>query len=321
MRATCGFIGSGSRRLREFGSADRVQAKKRTFFFSPHLRISAVKTDVLVFLNGKFIPEEQATVSIFDRSFCLSDGLFEALPVYNRKVFLWEKHFERLQTGADFLKIKMPFSPEAIRGFAEELLVKNQAADCILRIQLSRGVGPRGYSIKGADSPTFVMSLHPARRIASPAKIITSSVRILADDPLTNFKSCSKLSHVLARTEADEKGADEALLLNTNGHIAEATSANLFWIENKTVCTPPLNSSALPGVTRWLVLELCRKLKIATAEKNITPELLPQTDGAFLTSVAIEVREVVRVDEHDLPGSPITQTLREAYSRYVEGAN
>ncbi|MEO5802456.1 MAG: aminotransferase class IV [Verrucomicrobiota bacterium] len=276
---------------------------------------------MLVFLNGKFIPEEQATVSVFDRSFCLSDGLFEALPVYSGKMFLWEKHWERLRTGADFLKIKIQYSPASIRAFAEELLAKNQATDCILRIQLSRGVGLRGYSIKGADAPTLVMSLHPARKFSSPCKIITSSVRILADDPLTNFKSCSKLSHILARMEADEQGADEALLLNTNGNIAEATSANLFWIENKTVCTPPLNSSALPGVTRGLVLELCDKLKIPVAQKNITPALLPQTEGAFLTSVAIEVREVSRVDEYDLRRSLITQMLRDAYLKYVEGAN
>jgi branched-subunit amino acid aminotransferase/4-amino-4-deoxychorismate lyase len=215
----------------------------------------------------------------------------------------------------------MPFTEGATRLFAGELLERNQANDCILRIQLSRGVGPRGYSIKGADSPTLVMSLHPARQISSVAKIIVSSIRVVANDPITNFKSCSKLSHVLARMEADERGADEALLLNTEGHIAEATSANLFWIENKTVCTTPLNSSALPGVTRGLVLELCENLKIPTNEKNIKPESLPKVDGAFLTSVAIEIREVSRIDEHDLPRSPITQSLRDAYSEYVKGAN
>jgi branched-chain amino acid aminotransferase len=276
---------------------------------------------VLVFLNGKFIPEEQATISVFDRSFCLSDGLFEALPVYSVKIFLWKKHFERLQAGADFLKIKLPFSPERIRDFAEKLLTKNQAVDCILRIQLSRGVGLRGYSIKGAESPVLVMSLHPAKRVSSPCSMITSSVRIAAGDPLASFKSCSKLSHVMARMEADEQGADEALLLNTDGNIAEATSANLFWIENKIVCTPPLNSSALPGVTRGLVLELCKKLEIPTLEKNITPKLLPQTDGAFLTSVAVEVREVSRVDGCNLQRSPITPILGDAYLKYVEGAD
>lgn len=120
--------------------------------------------------------------------------------------------------------------------------------------------------------------------------------------------------------EADEQGADEALLLNTNGHIAEATSANLFWIQNTTVCTPPSSSGALPGVTREVVLKLCEKLNIPTVEKNITPELLPEAHGVFLTSVAIEVREVSHLDEHDLRRSPITQILREAYSKYVKSS-
>lgn len=290
-------------------------------YFSPRLDISAVESHVLVFLNGKFVSEEQATVSVFDRSFCLSDGLFEAIPVYNRKTFLWEKHFERLKTGADFLKIKLPFAPEAIRAFAEDLLVKNQARDCVLRIQLSRGVGPRGYSIKGANSPTLVLSLHPASRLSSPAEIITSSVRISANDSLAGFKACNKLPHILARMEADEQGADEAFLLNLEGNIAEATSANLFWIEDKVVCTPPLNSGALPGITRGVVLELCDNLMIPSAEKNIIPALLPRTGGAFLTSIAVEIREVTRIDGMDLPRSAITQMLRDAYLKYVEGAN
>ncbi len=276
---------------------------------------------MLVFLNGKFVPEEQGTVSIFDRGFSLGDGLFEALPVYHRKILLWEKHFERLRAGADFLKIKIPFSAEAIRAFAEELLEKNHPGDCVLRIQLSRGVGPRGYSIRGSDLPTLVMSLHPAAKNSSPFKIITSSIRIPANDPLAGFKTCNKLPHVLARMEADEKGADEALLLNTEGNVAEATSANLFWIETKTVCTPPLNSGALPGVTRGLVIELCKKLKISTAEKNITPEFLQQADSVFLTSIAIGVREVSYLDEHALRRSPLTPILHEAYLSYAETAD
>lgn len=276
---------------------------------------------MLVFLNGQFVPEEQATVSIFDRSFCLSDGLFEAIPVYQGKPFLWQKHFERLQTGAEFLKIKMPFSPDALREFAAELLAKNQADDCVLRIQLSRGVGPRGYSIKGADSPTLVMSLHPARKVSSPCKIITSSVRIPAHDPLATFKTCHKLPHILARMEADEQGADEGLLLNTDGNVAEATSANLFWIESSTVCTPPLESGALPGVTRGVVFDLCAELKLAVMEKNIAPNCLPKTDGVFLTSIAVEIREVSRLNADELRRSPITEVLRNAYSNYAKSAD
>ena len=276
---------------------------------------------MLVFLNGKFIPEAAAVVSVFDRSFTLGDGLFEALPVYGGKLFLWQKHFERLQTGADFLKIKMPFSPEEIRSFAERLLRENQAGDCILRIHLSRGTGPRGYSIKGSDAPTLVMSLHPAVKGLPACHLITSSVRILADDPLAKFKACNKLPNILARMEADEQGADEALLLNSDGEIAEATSANLFWVEHGTVGTPPLQSSALPGVTRGLVLELCRQLEILTEEKNVTTQMLVEAEGVFLTSVAIEVREAARLDGYELRRSPITQRLRDAYLNYAQGAN
>jgi aminodeoxychorismate lyase len=276
---------------------------------------------VLVFLNGKFVPEEQAVVSVFDRGFCLSDGLFEALPVYNGKIFLWQKHFERFNNGAEFLRIQLPFSPQRIREFAEELLQKNKMPDCVLRMQLSRGVGPRGYSIKGADSPTLVMSLHPRPKIFASAEVIISSIRIPSNDPLARFKACNKLPHVLARMEADGSGADEALLLNTDGNIAEATSANLFWIEEKTVCTPPLSSGALPGVTRAVVLELCHELKILSMEKNISPEILRRVDGAFLTSIAVEIREVSQVDGRELPRSPITQILRDAFLKYVESAH
>lgn len=276
---------------------------------------------MFVFLNGKFVPEEQAVVSVFDRSFCLSDGLFEAMPVYHGKIFLWQKHFARLQAGATFLKISPPFSFEAMREFAEELLQKNNVSNGVLRIQLSRGVGPRGYSIKGADAPTLVMSLHPARTGSDPCKLIVSTIRIAANDPLTRFKNCSKLPHVLARMEADEQGADESLLLNTDGHIAEATSANLFWIEQETVCTPPLSSSALPGVTRGVILELCRKLALPVCEKNITPERLQSADGVFLTSIAVGVWVASRLDQRALPQSPLTQTLRDAFLRYVESSN
>ncbi|MEO6033883.1 MAG: aminotransferase class IV [Verrucomicrobiota bacterium] len=276
---------------------------------------------MLVFLNGKFVSEERAVVSVFDRSFTLSDGLFEAIPVYKGKLFLWEQHLARLQTGAAFLKIDFPFSPEAMRVFANKLIVKNGRGDHVLRIQLSRGIGPRGYSIKGATSPTVVMSLHPLQRIFPPAKMITSSCRIPANDPLARFKACNKLTHVLARMEADDQRADEALLLNTEGRIAEATSANLFWIERRKVFTTPLASGALPGVTRGLVLELCAELKIATVEKNISPRRLKESDGAFLTSIAVAVREISQIDLTRLPRSPLTERIAKAYWNYAKRAD
>src|SRR5438034_4703745 len=117
---------------------------------------------MLVFLNGQFVPEEKAVVSVFDRSFLYGDGLFETLRVYGGKPFCWPQHLDRLQRGAEFLNLRLPLAPEALRGFAAQLIEENHLPESLLRITLSRGVGPRGYSPKGADQPVLIMSLHPA---------------------------------------------------------------------------------------------------------------------------------------------------------------
>ena len=114
-----------------------------------------------VFLNGQFVPEAQATVSVFDRSFLYGDGLFETMLVSNGKPFRWPQHCERLERGAKFLGINIPFTRDALARFAAELIAANQMPEALLRLTLSRGVGVRGYSPKDADIPTLVMSLHP----------------------------------------------------------------------------------------------------------------------------------------------------------------
>src|SRR6266545_7921333 len=110
-------------------------------------------------INGKFVPPEQAVVSVLDRSFLFGDGVFETIPVYNGKPFRWAQHLERLARGADFLKIRLPFAPKELRGLAGELIERNQMPDALLRLTLSRGAGAGGYSPTGADSPIVVMTL------------------------------------------------------------------------------------------------------------------------------------------------------------------
>src|SRR5207249_1727258 len=147
---------------------------------------------MLVFLNGHFVPEEKAVVSVFDRSFLYGDGLFETLRVYGGKPFCWPQHLERLQRGAEFLNLRLPFGPAALEQFAMQLIHRNQMPDSLLRISLSRGVGPRGYSPKGANQPVLVMSLRPAPPpdLQNPPqwRLLTSSVRLPAREPLAQFK-------------------------------------------------------------------------------------------------------------------------------------
>src|SRR5580704_7565373 len=228
---------------------------------------------MIVFLNGEFVPEESARVSVFDRSFQFGDGLFETLRAYRGKPFRWADHFERLRRGAEFLKIRLPLGEEELRARAQELIERNRMPESLLRIALSRGVGKRGYLPKGADNPTVVMSLHaaPDAEANREWRVIIATPRLPANEPLAQFKTSNKLPQILARMEADAAGADEALLLNTDGEVVEGSGSNLFWIKDGTVCTPPLASGVLPGVTRVVVLEICKQSGVPFRECNISP--------------------------------------------------
>jgi len=270
-----------------------------------------------VFLNGALVPGEQARISIFDRGFLYGDGLFETLRVHDQRPFRWSEHFERLQRGAAVLGIQIPYTQSELRHHVATLLAENQLTEAMLRIHLSRGVGPRGYSPKGADSPALVMTLHPAPVIdpASPPRwrLVTSSHRLPLSDPLSSFKTSQKLLQVLARAEAETAGADEALLLNTNGEITETTSANVFWVRHDTIYATPSGCGALPGITRAVVLELCQALGLPTQNRAIKPEALRNSEGVFLTLSSHGIVPVSSIDGESIAESPLVNQLCAAY--------
>jgi branched-subunit amino acid aminotransferase/4-amino-4-deoxychorismate lyase len=157
------------------------------------------------------------------------------------------------------------------------------------------------------------MALHPVPAPpAGPVRVITSTHRIVAGDPLTAVKTCSKITWVMARAEADARGVQEALLLNTAGNLAEATSSNLFWVREGAICTPPLQAGALDGITRALVLELCGRLGLAVCEVEAPPAVLASAQGVFLTGSVAGVVDVGEWDGRPVPVSPVTARLRSA---------
>jgi branched-chain amino acid aminotransferase len=272
---------------------------------------------VFVFLNGKFVPEEKAVVSIFDRGFLYGDGLFESIRIFHGQPFRWREHFERLQAGADFLKIKLPFSANQLRANADKLIARNRMPDSLLRLAVSRGVGPVGYLPKGAGKPTLAMSLRAVPQVDfdKPAswKLVTSSIRIAANHPLVRFKTSDKLVQVVARAEADAAGADEALLLNTDGCVAEGTSSNVFWIKRGVIFTPPLTAGILPGVTRAVVFEIAAGLGFAIRKKSARPGELKRADGIFQSLTSQGIVEVREFDGRKLRTSPLTAQIQKAY--------
>jgi aminodeoxychorismate lyase len=276
---------------------------------------------VFVFLNGKFVPEEKAVVSVFDRGFLYGDGLFETIRVVNGQPFRWSRHLGRLRQGADFLKIKLPFTPARLLALVEKLITKNKMPDSLLRIALSRGVGIPGYSPKKAGEPTLVMSLRPTPKISEKSlpqwKLVTSSFRLPANDALAYYKTSNKLAQVLARAEGDSAGADEALLSNTDGFIVEGASSNLFWIRRGMIHTPPLNAGILPGVTRAVVFEISSRLKIPILQKNIRPKELLRADGIFLSLTSLGIVEAKSLDGKIIKKSSLTAKIARSYTDIV----
>ena len=276
---------------------------------------------MVVFLNGKFLPEAEAVVPLNDRGFLLGDGLFETARVAQGRPFRLAQHLERLSRGADFFKIQLPFPPKQIQQFAGELVEKNQLPDAVLRVTLTRGPGQRGYSTSGADRPTLAMTLHPLPPQAGDEplqwSLITSSFRIPASDALAAFKSTSKILNVLARAEAEEQGADEALLLNANGEVAETASGNLFWIYHDSICTVPSGRGVLPGITRAVVLEICQTLGLETNKRVIKPEMLRNAEGIFVTQSALGIIPVVSFDGLPVAPSPLVDQIATAYNQML----
>ncbi|MDD5140897.1 MAG: aminotransferase class IV [Verrucomicrobiales bacterium] len=260
--------------------------------------------------------EAGAVVSVNDRGFMYGDGLFETMRVVNGRPFRMAQHLERMTRGADFLKIKPPFTPRELEKFSAQLIGQNQMPDAILRVTLTRGPGKRGYTPDAESEPTIVMTLHAAPLQENPVEwsLVTSSFRIPAADPLSPFKTTSKILNVMARAEAAEKGADEALLINTNGEVAETASGNLFWVYGEQICTTPTGRGVLPGITRAIVLEICQMLGLQTNKRVIKPEALRNSQGLFVTQSAFGIVPIASFDGEPVAFSPLVDQISSAYN-------
>jgi branched-chain amino acid aminotransferase len=277
---------------------------------------------MIVYLNGEFLPQDQARVSIFDRGLLYGDGLFETMRVLNGRPFRWDLHLQRLEAGAALLGIRLPVPAAALRSAVEELVRRNALPDALMRLTVTRGCGPRGYSPRGAEHPTVTMTLHPVPAADARAclrwNLVTSEVRLPSRERLAYYKSCNKLPQILARAQADAVGAQEALLLNTDGFVVEASSANLFWVMDRTVHTAPLEGGVLAGVTRQVVLESCVALSIPVRESCVTVRELQQAQGVFLSLSSVGLAAGATLDSVPLAQSPITEELHRHYHHVLE---
>lgn len=272
---------------------------------------------MIVYFDGAFVPEHEAMVSIFDRSFRYGDGLFETLLAKNGRFFRWEQHLQRLERSVAFIRLPITIHKSALLAAAGHLLERNAMADAVLRITVSRGAGPRGYLPTGTEKPVLIMTCDTRPTARSPAKVITSKFRVAVGDMLSQHKTSSRLLNVLAAMEARDAGADEALLVDTEGNVTEGATSNIFCIKQGAVYTTPITAGVLPGITRQAIFDLCAKLQVACVERSIPAEGLKRLDGAFLTLTSRGVFEVESVNGSPIGRSAITARLASSLEELI----
>ena len=275
-----------------------------------------------IFIDGKFLNERDAKVSVFDHGLLYGDGVFEGIRAYNGRVFKLKEHIDRLFYSAKAILLEIPMSHAALMKATVETIRANKLRDCYVRLVVTRGVGNLGLNPRSCKKPTVIIiagkiQVYPAELYAKGMDIVTvPTVRNLHSALNPAIKSLNYLNNILAKIEANNAGVEEAVMLNAEGFVAEGTADNLFIIKNGEVSTPPLSAGALYGITRQTVIELAQASGLKVSEPNLTRYDLFNADECFLTGTGAEIMPVVKIDGRIIgAGKPgkLTQQLVEDY--------
>ena len=271
----------------------------------------------MAFVNGRFLPLAGASVSIEDRGFQFGDGVYEVIRTYRGRPFMLHAHLARLDRSAEAIGLRQPYSLERWTGYMEEGVRLAAFTESKIYVQITRGVAPRDHAYAPQLEPTVVMTireLHPL----SPA-VQTAGVDAITLDDIRwgrcDIKSLNLLPNVLARQQAKEAGAFEAILVK-NGEVTEGSVSNVIIVDNRTLMTAPEGPRILSGVTREVVLRLARQEGLEVHEQYPSREKLFGAPEVFLTGTTVEVLPVVRIDGKPIgsgePG-PVTRQLAKRF--------
>jgi D-alanine transaminase len=278
---------------------------------------------MMVFLNNKIIPLEEAYLSPFDRGFLFADGVYESIRTYNKKLFRYKDHLDRLKRSLKEIRIDFK-ELESIENIIYELMIKNDIEEeAVAYLQITRGSAiPRTHSFpKEKTSPTIFISVQELKESTEEQ---TMGVKVILQEDVRwlrcDIKSTSLLPVVLASQKATEENAAEAILVR-DGQITEGTHTNFFAVKNETVFTAPSSRLILDGITRKVVLELCDKFKIDYREEFINKDDLKSYDEFFITSTTKEITPVVKIDywsvNEEQPGQ-ITKSLQSVFKKIAQ---
>lgn len=280
-----------------------------------------------VWLDGRLVDRADAKVSVYDHGLLYGDGIFEGIRVYHGRIFECEAHLDRLQHSGKAIRLTLPLTREQLKQAMEETVRANGLTDCYIRLVVTRGVGSLGLSPVRCEKPSIfiiadVLELYPRQMYEEGMAIITSSVVRNHPNAISpRVKSLNYLNNILAKLEAIDAGVPEAVMLNQEGNVAECTADNIFIVRSGQVQTPTTADGILEGITRKVMMDLCRELHLPCIEKSLQRMDLYIADECFLTGSGAEVIPVTRIDGRPIgtgrPG-PITARLIEAFQRRVK---
>ena len=275
-----------------------------------------------IYLDGKLCDEADAKISVFDHGLLYGDGVFEGIRFYNGRVFKLAEHIDRLYDSARAICLEIPLSPEEITRALLDTVRANGMQDGYIRLVVTRGKGDLGLNPRLCPKPSVIIiaakiALYSEELYQRGLDIITAATRRNSQAAVPPaIKSLNYLNNILAKIEALQAGAAEALMLNEQGYIAECTADNVFIIKRGQLFTPPVTAGSLRGITRGAVLDLALEMGIPVSEPELTRYDVFTADECFLTGTGAELVPVVRVDSRPVgdgkPG-PVTLRLLEAF--------
>ena len=275
-----------------------------------------------IYLDGKYCDERNARISVFDHGLLYGDGIFEGIRAYNGRVFKLKEHIDRLFYSAKAILLKLPLTHQEFMAAIVETCRRNRLRDGYIRLVVTRGPGTLGLNPNRCKNPSVIIiagkiQLYPEELYQRGMDIITvPTTRNLHSALNPAIKSLNYLNNIMAKIEANNAGCEEAIMLNSEGFVAECTGDNLFIVKEGHLLTPPLSAGALYGITRRVVMELAAESGLKVSEPNLTRYDLFCADECFLTGTGAEVVPVVKIDGRVIgtgkPG-PVTENLVAQY--------
>lgn len=277
----------------------------------------------IAFVNGRFMPIGEAVVSVEDRGFQFADGVYEVVASYGGRPFALEPHLRRLEHSLGALRIGLDIRAYGLESLVREAITRSAFAETLVYIQITRGTAPRHHEFPAATtSPTVVMTVKELRRPA--AQLYQTGVKVVSAPDLRwkrcDIKSTSLLANILAKQQAFEAGAFEALLVDGEGRVNEGSSTSAFCVRQGVIWTAPAGPHILPSITRGLLLDLAGGLGMPVREQFATLQDYCRADEVFLAGTTTEAMPVVQIDDQQVGGGrpgPVTGRLRQAFLDYV----